>query len=92
MNQSASSGELRERAVRAVKILVVVLLGAVALLGAGLFALSRYLDSEGFRRAVIGAAQEALGAPVAVGQFDVSLFSGAILRQVVVGSPPGLPG
>jgi hypothetical protein len=92
MNESASSGELRERAVRAVKILVVVLLGAVALLGAGLFALSRYLDSEGFRRAAIGAAQEALGAPVTVGQFDVSLFSGAILRQVVVGSPPGLPG
>ena len=77
---------------RAVKILAVVLLGAVALLGAGLFALSRYLDSEAFRRAAIGAAQEALGAPVTVGQFDVSLFSGAILRQVAVGSPPGLPG
>ena len=77
---------------RAVKIVAVVLLGAVALLGAGLFALSRYLDSEAFRRAAIGAAQEALGAPVTVGQLDVSLFSGAILRQVAVGSPPGLPG
>jgi len=78
--------------VRAVKILAVVLLGAVALLGAGLFALSRYLDSEAFRRAAVAAAQEALGAPVTVGQFEVSLLSGAILRQVVVGSPPGLPG
>ena len=77
---------------RAVKILAVVLLGAVALLGAGLFALGRYLDSEAFRRAAIGAAQEALGAPVTVGQLDVSLFSGAVLRQVTVGSPPGLPG
>ena len=77
---------------RAVKILTVVLLGAVALLGAGLFALGRYLDSETFRRAAIAAAQETLGAPVTVGQLDVSLFSGATLRQVAVGSPPGLPG
>jgi hypothetical protein len=92
MNQSASSGEVRERPVRAVKIFAVVLLGAVALLGAGLFALSRYLDSDAFRRAAIGAAQQALGAPVTVGQFDVSLLSGAILREVVVGSPPGVPG
>lgn len=77
---------------RPVKIVAVVLLGAMALLGAGLFALSRYLGSDAFRRAAIGAAQEALGASVTVRQFDVSLFSGAILRQVVVGSPAGLPG
>jgi uncharacterized protein involved in outer membrane biogenesis len=78
--------------VRALKILTVGLLGTVALLGAGVLALTRYLDSEAFRRAAIGAAQEALGAPVAVGQLDVSLFSGATLRRVVVGNPPGLPG
>jgi uncharacterized protein involved in outer membrane biogenesis len=78
--------------VRLVKILGIVLLGVAALLGAGLFALSRYLESEAFRRAAIAAAQEALGAPVAVGEFDVSLFSGAILRKVAVGNPPGLPG
>lgn len=77
---------------RAVKILAVVLLGAAALLGAGLFALGRYLDSDAFRRAAVGAAQEALGAPVTVGQLDVSVFSGAVLRQVVVGNPGGQPG
>ena len=77
---------------RAFKVLAVVVLGAVALLGAGLFALTRYLDSEAFRRAAIGAAQGALGAPVAVGRMDVSLFSGATLRQVTVGNPPGVPG
>ena len=77
---------------RAVKILAIVLLGAAALLGAGLFALSRYLDSEAFRRAAVAAAQEALGAPVSVEKLDVSLFSGAILRQVTVGNPPGMPG
>ena len=77
---------------RALKILAVVLLGAVALLGAGLFALARYLDSDAFRRAAIGAAQETLGAPVAVGELHVSLFSGATLREVVVGNPPGVPG
>ncbi|MCI0549134.1 MAG: AsmA family protein, partial [Candidatus Rokubacteria bacterium] len=74
------------------KVLAVVVLGAVALLGAGLFALTRYLDSEAFRRAAISAAQGALGAPVAVGRMDVSLFSGATLRQVTVGNPPGVPG
>jgi uncharacterized protein involved in outer membrane biogenesis len=78
--------------VRALKILAVVLLGAVALLGAGLFALARYLDSEAFRRAAIAAAQETLGAPVTVGDQRVSLFSGAIFRQVTVGNPPGVPG
>lgn len=78
--------------VRALKILAVVLLGAVALLGVGLFVLTRYLDSDAFRRAAIGAAQETLGAPVAVGELHVSLFSGATFRQVVVGNPPGVPG
>jgi hypothetical protein len=77
---------------RAFKVLAVVVLGAGALLGIGLFVLARYLDSEAFRRSAIGAAQEALGAPVAVGRMDVSLFSGATLRQVTVGNPPGVPG
>jgi AsmA protein len=78
--------------VRALKILAIVLLGAVALLGVGLLVLARYLDSDAFRRAAIGAAQETLGAPVTVGELHVSLFSGATLRQVVVGNPPGLSG
>jgi AsmA protein len=78
--------------VRALKILALVLLGAVALLGVGLFALVRYLDSETFRRAAIGAAQDTLGAPVTVGELHVSPFSGASFRQVVVGNPPGVPG
>ncbi|HEY7141114.1 MAG TPA: AsmA-like C-terminal region-containing protein [Methylomirabilota bacterium] len=77
---------------RALKVLGFVLLGAVALLGGGLLALALYLDSEGFRRAAIGAAQETLGAPVTVGESHVSLFSGAVFRQVVVGNPPGLSG
>ena len=77
---------------RALKILAVVLVGAVALLGAALFVLARYLDSEAFRRAAIAAAQETLGASVTVGELHVSLFSGATFRQVVVGNPPGLPG
>lgn len=77
---------------RALKILAVVLLGAVALLGAAFFVLARYLDSEAFRRAAIAAAQETLGASVTVGELHVSLFSGATFRQVVVGNPPGLPG
>jgi uncharacterized protein involved in outer membrane biogenesis len=78
--------------VRAVKVLAFVLLGAVALVGAGLFVLAHYLDSDAFRRAAIGAAQEALGAPVRVGEMRVSIFSGAVFREVVVGNPPGLPG
>ena len=77
---------------RALKILAVVLLGTGALLGVGLFLLTRYLDSDAFRRAAIAKAQEALGAPVSVGELRVSLFSGAAFRQVVVGNPPGLPG
>jgi uncharacterized protein involved in outer membrane biogenesis len=78
--------------VRALKILAVVLLGAVALLGVGFFALVRYLDSDAFRRSAIGAAQETLGAPVTVGELHVSPFSGAAFRQVIVGNPPGVPG
>ncbi len=77
---------------RALKILAVILVGAVALLGGALFVLARYLDSEAFRRAAIAAAQETLGASVTVGELHVSLFSGATFRQVVVGNPPGLPG
>lgn len=77
---------------RALKILAVVLLGAVALLGVGFFALVRYLDSDAFRRSAIGAAQETLGAPVTVGELHVSPFSGAAFRQVIVGNPPGVPG
>ena len=77
---------------RAIKILALVLLGAVALLGVGLFVLVRYLDSDAFRRAAIGAAQGTLGAPVTVGELNVSIFSGAAFRQVVVGNPPGVPG
>jgi uncharacterized protein involved in outer membrane biogenesis len=78
--------------VRALKILAIVLVGVVALLGAALFVLARYLDSEAFRRAATAAAQETLGASVTVGELHVSLFSGATFRQVVVGNPPGLPG
>jgi len=78
--------------VRTIKILALVLVGAVALLGVGLFALVRYLDSEAFRRAAISAAQGTLGVPVTVGELHVSPFSGAAFRQVVVGNPPGLPG
>lgn len=77
---------------RALKILAVVLVGAVALLGVALFVLARYLDSDAFRRAAVAAAQETLGASVTVGELQVSLFSGATFRQVVVGNPPGLPG
>ena len=77
---------------RALKILAVVVVGAVALLGVALFVLARYLDSDAFRRAAVAAAQETLGASVTVGELQVSLFSGATFRQVVVGNPPGLPG
>ena len=77
---------------RILKILAVVLVGAAALLGVASFVLARYLESETFRRAAVGAAQEALGAPVTVGEMHVSLFSGATFRQVVVGNPPGLKG
>ena len=77
---------------RALKILAVVLAGAVALLGAALFVLARYLDSEAFRRAAIAAAQETLGAAVTVDELHVSLFSGATFRQVAIGNPPGIPG
>jgi hypothetical protein len=92
IRQLRAETSARHSHVRALKILAVVLLGAVALLGVGVFLLARYLDSDAFRRAAIGAAQEALGAPVAVGELHVSLFSGATFRQVVVGNPPGVPG
>ena len=78
--------------VRAFKILAVVVLGAAALLGVALFALTRYLESEAFRRAAVAAAQDTLGASVTVGEMHISLFSGATFRQVVVGNPPGLTG
>ncbi len=77
---------------RTLKILTIVLVGAAALLAVGLFALARYLESDTFRRAAIGAAQEALGAPVSVGELHVSIFSGATFGQVVVGNPGGVPG
>lgn len=77
---------------RTLKILTVVLVGAAALLGVGLFALARYLESDTFRRATISAAQQALGAPVSVGELHVSIFSGATFGQVVVGNPGGVPG
>ena len=67
-------------------------LGAAALLGVALFALTRYLESEAFRRAAVAAAQDTLGASVTVGEMHISLFSGATFRQVVVGNPPGLTG
>jgi hypothetical protein len=75
--------------VRALKILAIVLIGAVALLGAALFVLSRYLDSEAFRRAAIAAAQETLGASVTVGELRVSLFSGATCQAWAI--PRGFP-
>jgi uncharacterized protein involved in outer membrane biogenesis len=78
--------------VRVFKVLAIVVVGAVALLGVGLFILAQYLGSEAFRRAAISAAQETLGAPVAVDRMEVSLWSGATLRQVTVGNPPGVPG
>ena len=78
--------------VRILKILAVVVVGVAALLGVALFVLARYLESEAFRRAAVGAAQETLGASVTVGEMHVSLFSGATFRQVVVGNPPGLTG
>jgi uncharacterized protein involved in outer membrane biogenesis len=78
--------------VRILRILTVVLVGAVALLAIALFALARYLDSDAFRRAAIGAAQDTLGAPVSVGELHVSIFSGATFGQVVVGNPGDVPG
>jgi hypothetical protein len=78
--------------VRILKIVAVVVVAAALLGGVALFALSRYLDSEAFRRAAVAAAQETLGASVTVGEMHVSLFSGATFHDVVVGNPPGVPG
>ena len=48
----------------------------------------RCVPASGHRRRPV----VALGSPVTVAQFDVSLFSRAILRKVAIGSPPGMPG
>jgi uncharacterized protein involved in outer membrane biogenesis len=78
--------------VRPVRIGLYALGGVLLVLVAGLVALDRYVQSASFKQAILAAAQDALGTDVQVDELSVSLWSGASLRRIVVGSPPGFPG
>lgn len=77
---------------RLIKVVVVAVACVAVLVGVGAAVLARYLASDAFRQAVLGAAQDALGAEVRVAEMRVSLLSGVTLRQVTIGNPPGMPG
>lgn len=74
---------------RVIKVLVVLALVLAVLVGAGLFALARYVGSDAFRQAVVTAARDALGVDVRIGEMHVSLLAGATLRGVRVANPLG---
>ncbi len=68
------------------------LAGGLALVALATILLLRYVESEAFRDAVLGAAWRALGADVRVAEMHVSVLSGVSLRQLSVGNPSGAPG
>ncbi|HSE94604.1 MAG TPA: AsmA-like C-terminal region-containing protein [Methylomirabilota bacterium] len=60
--------------------------------GAALLVAHRYVQSEGFKQAVLLAARDALGADVRIRELRVSLLSGAELAGLQVTNPTGFPG
>ncbi|MGD0650876.1 MAG: AsmA family protein [Verrucomicrobiia bacterium] len=77
---------------KVIKILVVIFAVLAVVVAAGVFWVSRYLQSPEFKQFVLGAARTALGADVKINDINVSLFSGVSLQGVTVANPEGYPG
>jgi len=78
--------------VRLLKGLGIAAAVLLALSGTALFVAHRYVQSEGFKQAVLRAARDALGSDVRIRELRVSLLSGAALAGLQVANPPGFPG
>lgn len=77
---------------RTLKVVLAAVAVVALLAGVGVLLLSRYVQSAGFRRAVLAAAHDTLGADVTIGDLRVSLLRGATLERVTVLNPPGFAG
>jgi AsmA protein len=82
--------------VKAVKVIVVIVavLAAlvIVLVGAGIYFTNRYLQTPAFKQQALQTARGELGANVEINELQVSLFSGVVLRGVVISSPQGFSG
>jgi uncharacterized protein involved in outer membrane biogenesis len=77
---------------KALKIVLVVIVGLVLILAGGLFYLTRFVNTPDFKQEVLDAARKGTGADVKVGEMKVSIFSGIDLQDVVVVNPAGFTG
>ncbi len=81
------------KAIKIISIVVAILIVlALALVGAGIYYTNRYLQSPAFKEQVLKVAREELGADVRIDSFQASLFSGVELRGVTIGNPAGFAG
>ena len=81
------------KAVKVILIVVAVLVALmVVLVGAGIYFTNRYLQTPAFKQQALQTARGELGADVAINELQVSLFSGVVLRGVVIGNPQGFSG
>jgi len=71
------------------KILLIVVVVLIVLLGVGMFALNRYVQSPQFKDYVLAKTQEQVTVPLQVESLKVSLLEGFELRGLVVNNPPG---
>jgi uncharacterized protein involved in outer membrane biogenesis len=84
---------LAMKAVKVILVVVAVLAALViVLVGAGIFFTNRYLQTPAFKEQALQTARGELGADVAINELQVSLFSGVVLRGVVIGNPQGFSG
>jgi len=77
---------------KAIKVLIIIFAVLAVMVAAGLFWVSRYLQSPEFKQFVLGAARASLGADVKIDNINVSVFSGVSLKGVAVANPEGYPG
>jgi uncharacterized protein involved in outer membrane biogenesis len=72
---------------KALKIILLIVVVLVVLVIALLFAAARYIESPAMKAKILAAAESAIGAPLEVREFNVSVFGGIELRGVRVPQP-----
>jgi uncharacterized protein involved in outer membrane biogenesis len=74
------------------KKLLIVLAVLAVIAGAGLFLLTRFLNTPEFRQRLLGLVHTATGAKVDVNDIRISIFRGIDLQDVTVHNPEGFAG
>ena len=74
------------------KILIGIFVLGLVLVSGALFLAYQHLHSPEFQDQVVRTAQEVVGSELRLGDLEISLLRGVLLRDLAIANPPGLEG